>query len=258
MVQTHDCRPPIFYCLCYDHHHTHTHTPPLPASRVAAGWTPPACRPWPMWPGRGERAAKGGWKAPRARPPAVAHLRWKDGQLKNLHWFHRVGDGCRPKYIAQAGGKRRATPPPTHQQQLPPPSLFFYARVCLLACLLASFPHYRYRPLFSLSTCVCSALLSLLLYTQPLPSSTHAHFNATRKTKTSPPTHPLTHPPTYLPSSYFLLRMSQATCPMAASCAPVPVKSTRMSSSPSRPFFFPLTFLEKAGGWVGGWMVWMK
>ena len=83
---------------------THTHTPPLPASRVAAGWTPPACRPWPMWPGRGERAAKGGWKAPRARPPAVAHLRWKDGQLKNLHWFHRVGDGCRPKYIAQAGG----------------------------------------------------------------------------------------------------------------------------------------------------------
>ena len=25
-----------------------------------------------------KRAAKGGWKAPRARPPAVAYLRWKD------------------------------------------------------------------------------------------------------------------------------------------------------------------------------------
>ena len=58
--------------------HTHTHTPPLPASRVAAGWTP---RLPPLAHVAGaveERAAKGGWKAPRARPPAVAYLRWKD------------------------------------------------------------------------------------------------------------------------------------------------------------------------------------
>lgn len=36
-------------------------------------------------------------------------------------------------------------------------------------------------------------------------------------------------------NTYILLILSQATWPMAASCAPVPVRSTTMSSSPSRP-----------------------
>ena len=34
LIQTRDCRPPIFYCLCYDHHHTHTHST---TSRVEGG-----------------------------------------------------------------------------------------------------------------------------------------------------------------------------------------------------------------------------
>merc|ERR1712113_1190471 len=35
--------------------------------------------------------------------------------------------------------------------------------------------------------------------------------------------------------------LSHATCPIAASCAPVPVRSTTMSSLPVRPAFVPFT-----------------
>ena len=107
LIQTHDCRPPIFYCLCYDHHHTHTHTPPLPASRVAAGWTPPACRPWPSGRGRGGESCEGGLEGPKGQASCRSISALEGRTVKYLNWFHRVGDGCRPKYIAQAGGKRR-------------------------------------------------------------------------------------------------------------------------------------------------------
>ena len=61
--------------------HTHTHTT---TSRVEGGSRVDTPRLPPLAHVAGaveERAAEGGWKAPRARPPAVAYLRWKDGQL---------------------------------------------------------------------------------------------------------------------------------------------------------------------------------
>ncbi len=86
---------------------THTHTlHHFPRRGWQQGGHPPPAALGPCDRGRGERAAKGGWKAPRARPPAVAYLRWKDGQSKKLALVSPRWRRVQTKVYSAGGGEK--------------------------------------------------------------------------------------------------------------------------------------------------------
>ena len=99
---------PLFFIAYATTTTTHTHTlHHFPRRGWQQGGHPPPAALGPCGRGRGGESCEGGLEGPKGQASCRSISALEGRTVKYLNWFHRVGDGCRPKYIAQAGGKRR-------------------------------------------------------------------------------------------------------------------------------------------------------
>ena len=91
----------IAYATTTTHTHTHSTTSRVEGgSRVDTPRLPPLAHVAGPW----RESCEGGLEGPKGQASCRSTSALEGRTVKNYKWFHHVGYGCRPKYIAQGGG----------------------------------------------------------------------------------------------------------------------------------------------------------